>query len=73
MGAIKMNVKLKIEIMKLTEKEKDTFSMALHALDREQSKLLKKGFIDKKYFTQVVEVMKSLNNKILKRKEVSHG
>ena len=59
--------------MKLTEKEKDTFSMALSALDREQSKLLKKGVIDKKYFTQVVEVMKSLNNKILKRKEVSHA
>ena len=51
--------------MKLTEKEKDTFSMALHALDREQSKLLKKGSIDKKYFDKVVEVMKSLNNKVL--------
>jgi len=51
--------------MKLTEKEKDTFSMALHALDREQSKLFKKGLIDKKYFMQVIEVMKSLNNKIV--------
>ena len=51
--------------MNLTEKEKDTFSMALHALDIVHIKLLKKGSIDKKYFTQVVEVMKSLNNKVL--------
>ena len=49
----------------LTEKEKDTFSMALHALDIVHIKLLKKGSIDKKYFDGVVEVMKSLNNKVL--------
>ena len=54
-----------IRTISLTEKEKDTFSMALHALEIAHTKLLKKGSIDKKYFTQVVEVMKSLNNKVL--------
>jgi len=54
-----------IRTISLTEKEKDTFSMALHALEIVHMKLLKKGSIDKKYFTQVVEVMKSLNNKVL--------
>ena len=62
-----------IRTISLTEKEKETFSMSLHALEIVHIKLLKKGSIDKKYFTQVVEVMKSLNNKILKRKEVSHA
>ena len=54
-----------IRTISLTEKEKETFSMALHALEIVHIKLLKKESIDKKYFTQVVEVMKSLNNKVL--------
>ena len=54
-----------IRTISLTEKEKDTFSMALHALEIAHIKLLKKRSIDEKYFTQVVEVMKSLNNKVL--------
>jgi len=54
-----------IRTISLTEKEKDTFSMALHALDIVHIKLLKKGSIDKKYFYKVLEGIKSLNNKVL--------
>ena len=39
-----------IRTISLTEKEKDTFSMALHALDIVHIKLHKKRSIDKKYF-----------------------
>ena len=54
-----------IRTISLTEKEKDMFSMAMGALDHQQSRLVKKGLIDKKYFKQIVEIMKSLNNKVL--------
>jgi len=54
-----------IRTISLTEKEKDMFSMAMGALDHQQNRLVKKGLIDKKYFKQIVEIMESLNNKIL--------